>query len=191
MPQIKRPTRPLQQLKKAEANIAKQVQMSNIIERLHAEHNEQLDFTHEQAHKEGYSAGRLKGESDLANQKAALEKAHRKQMLEQSLQHKASISTLNNQIDFLSTLNEKDASFFEPQRKFLVENWRHGWKWISTWSFALITLAATVPIPPEVLAILPEHIRLGVIAGIAISGGILRFVNQSKSLPPADDKGAA
>jgi hypothetical protein len=30
-----------------------------------------------------------------------------------------------------------------------------------------------------------------VIAGIAISGGILRFVNQSKPLPPADDKGAA
>ncbi|AZN69293.1 hypothetical protein DX910_14565 [Acinetobacter haemolyticus] len=104
-------------------------------------------------------------------------------MLEQSLQHKSSISTLKNQIDFLSKLNENDASFFEPQRKFLVENWRHGWKWISTWSFALITLAATVPIPPEVLAILPEHIRLGVIAGIAISGGILRFVNQSKSLP--------
>ncbi|AZN69292.1 hypothetical protein DX910_14560 [Acinetobacter haemolyticus] len=67
--QIKRPKRPLQQLKKAEANIAKQVQMSNIIERLHAEHNEQLDFTHEQAHKKGYSAGRLKGASDLANQK--------------------------------------------------------------------------------------------------------------------------
>jgi hypothetical protein len=110
-------------------------------------------------------------------------------MLEQSLAHKASVSTLKNEIDFLSSVNAKDASFFEPQQKFLVENWRHGWKWISTWAFGLITVAATVPIPPEVLAVLPDHIRLAVIAGIAISGGILRFVNQSKPLPPADDKG--
>lgn len=191
MPQIKRPTRPLQQLKKAEANIAKQVQMSNVIERLHAEHNERLDFTHEQAHKEGYSAGRMKGESDLAIQKETLEKAHRKQMLEQSLAHKDSVSTLKNEIDFLSSVNAKDASFFEPQRKFFVENWRHGWKWISTWAFGLITVAATAPIPPEVLAALPEHFRLGVIAGIAISGGILRFINQSKPLPPVNNEGDA
>ena len=188
---VKRPARPLAQLSAVERHINKQVKMSNVIDRLYSEHNDQLDYTYEHAHKEGYSAGRLKGENELANQKVNLEKAHKKQMLEQSLGHKASISTLKNEIDFLSSVNAKDASFFEPQQKFLVENWRHGWKWVSTWAFGLITVAATAPIPPEVLAVLPDHIRLGVIAGIAISGGILRFVNQSKPLPPADDKGAA
>jgi hypothetical protein len=39
-------------------------------------------------------------------------------MLEQSLAHKASVSTLKNEIDFLSSVNAKDASFFEPQQKF-------------------------------------------------------------------------
>ncbi|WP_336937057.1 hypothetical protein [Acinetobacter modestus] len=188
---VRRPARPLAQLNRVERHIKKQVQMSKVIDHLYAEHNDQLNYTYKHAREEGYSAARCEGENELANQKSTLEKAHRKQMLEQSLAHKASVSTLKNEIDFLSSVNAKDASFFEPQQKFLVENWRHGWKWISTWAFGLITVAATVPIPPEVLAVLPDHIRLAVIAGIAISGGILRFVNQSKPLPPADDKGAA
>lgn len=188
---VKRPARPLAQLSAVERHINKQVKMSNVIDRLYSEHNDQLEFTHKQGREEGFSVARKNYDDELEKQKKALEKSHKKQMLEQSLGHKASVSTLKNEIDFLSSVNAKDASFFEPQHKFLVENWRHGWKWISTWAFGLITIAATAPIPPEVLAVLPDHIRLGVIAGIAISGGILRFVNQSKPLPPADDKGEA
>jgi hypothetical protein len=39
-------------------------------------------------------------------------------MLEQSLAHKASVSTLKNEIDFLSSVNAKDASFLNHNKSF-------------------------------------------------------------------------
>lgn len=208
---VKRPARPLAQLSAVERHINKQVKMSNVIDRLYAEHDDHVDVSY----RVGYETARTDCssvfkcvEDDLKTQIAGMKdeneklvldqkqsdeliQSYKQKLLDQAKKHQGRVSTLKNEIDFLSSVNAKNASFFEPQQKFLVDNWRHGWKWISTWAFGLITIAATVPIPPEVLAVLPDHIRLGVIAGIAISGGILRFVNQSKPLPPADDKGAA
>jgi hypothetical protein len=208
---VKRPIRPLAQLNRVERHIKKQVQMSNVIDRLYEDQNDKLDYSWKAGYemaskdaKEVFYANEEASKQIIRNQKEQLTDYENKnadfslqvenlkqQLLDQAKKHQGRVSTLKNEIDFLSSVNAKDASFFEPQQKFLVENWRHGWKWISTWAFGLITIAATAPIPPEVLAILPDHIRLGIIAGIAISGGILRFVNQSKPLPPADDKGAA
>ena len=65
---------------------------------------------------------------------------------------------------------------------FLVHNWRASWKWISNWCFGLIVFFATTPIPPELLAILPENIRVYVIAWIAFCGFAGRYLNQSKGV---------
>ena len=65
---------------------------------------------------------------------------------------------------------------------FLVHNWRTGWKWISNWCFGLIVFFATTPIPPELLAILPENIRFYIIAWIAFCGFVGRYLNQSKGV---------
>lgn len=65
---------------------------------------------------------------------------------------------------------------------FLVHNWRASWKWINNWCFGLIMFFATTPIPPELLAILPENIRVYVIAWIAFCGFAGRYLNQSKGV---------
>ena len=68
----------------------------------------------------------------------------------------------------------------------IVENWRDSWKWISNWCFGLIVFFATTPIPPEVLAVLPENVRYYFIAFTAFCGFVGRYINQSKpvALPP-------
>ncbi|RSN77912.1 hypothetical protein [Acinetobacter haemolyticus] len=183
MPKVNRPFRPLAQLNKVERHISNQVQMSNVIDRLYEEHGDKLDYSW----KEGYETG-VRDTNAVCKPKIEEQKT---QLLEQAKKHQARVSTLKNEIDFLSLVNAKDDFLFEPQRRFLVENWRNGWKWFSTWMFALITIVATVPIPPELLAALPEHFRLSVIAAIAICGGILRHVNQTKPLPYSDSEGGA
>ena len=65
---------------------------------------------------------------------------------------------------------------------FLVHNWRASWKWISNWCFGLIVFFATTPIPPELLAILPDNIRFYIIAWIAFCGFVGRYLNQSKGV---------
>lgn len=65
---------------------------------------------------------------------------------------------------------------------FLVHNWRASWKWISNWCFGLIVFFATTPIPPELLAILPDNIRFYMIAWIAFCGFVGRYLNQSKGV---------
>lgn len=62
-----------------------------------------------------------------------------------------------------------------------VENWRHGWKWLSNWAFVLVVFLATTPLPPELLMLLPEENQKHVIALVAFAGLILRFVSQSKN----------
>ncbi|WP_413190844.1 hypothetical protein [Psychrobacter sp. AT9] len=62
-----------------------------------------------------------------------------------------------------------------------VENWRHGWKWLSNWAFVLVVFLATTPLPPELLMLLPEENQKHVIAIVAFAGLILRFVSQSKN----------
>ena len=61
----------------------------------------------------------------------------------------------------------------------LVPKWQTGWKWFSNWAFMLIVFLATVPMPPEVIALLPPTIKKHLIAIVAICGLILRFVKQA------------
>lgn len=68
----------------------------------------------------------------------------------------------------------------EKLNEILVPNWKSGWKWLSTWMFALIIFITTVPLPPEALEALPEPMRLKVLGVLAIIGFIMRFVQQSK-----------
>lgn len=65
---------------------------------------------------------------------------------------------------------------------FLVHNWRTGWKWLSNLFFTLIAFFAVTPIPDSVLAVLPDDIRMHVIAWCAICGLVSRFINQSKGV---------
>ena len=60
----------------------------------------------------------------------------------------------------------------------LVPMWRTGWKWFSNWAFMIIVFLATVPLPPEVVAMLPPTIQKYLIAIVAICGLVLRFVKQ-------------
>ena len=104
------------------------------------------------------------------------------------------------------TLSEKDALLIEHKLKqsesnlqtvrqeyvmgvassvndgFLVHNWRTGWKWLSNVFFTLIAFFAVTPIPDSVLAVLPDDIRMHVIAWCAICGLVSRFINQSKGV---------
>lgn len=63
-----------------------------------------------------------------------------------------------------------------------VESWRHGWKWLSNWAFVLVVFLATMPLPPELLMLLPEENQKQAIAIVAFAGLILRFIDQSKKV---------
>ena len=65
----------------------------------------------------------------------------------------------------------------------LVPMWRTGWKWFSNWAFMIIVFLATVPLPPEVVAMLPPVIQKYLIAIVAVCGLVLRFVKQK---PPIE-----
>ncbi len=62
----------------------------------------------------------------------------------------------------------------------LVDNWKKGWKWFSTWAFALIVFFATTPLPQEVLNLIPSYLHHHIIALVAVCGLVLRFISQSK-----------
>lgn len=68
-------------------------------------------------------------------------------------------------------------------KNILVTNWRTGWRWFSNWAFVLIVFIATVPIPPEILNLLPSEKREYLMAMVAMAGLILRFINQTKPEP--------
>ena len=68
----------------------------------------------------------------------------------------------------------------------LVPKWQTGWKWFSNWAFMLIVFLATVPLPPEVVAMLPPVIQKYLIAIVAVCGLVLRFVKQK---PPTTGDG--
>ncbi len=86
------------------------------------------------------------------------------------------------------TLNDDFKRFqtsFKPHSKSVqtssiwIENWRQGWKFFSSWAFALIIFVATMPVPEEILAILPEDKKNWVLAFLAFCGLVCRFINQS------------
>lgn len=113
----------------------------------------------------------------------ALELAETKQkLLDQAKRHQQRVDELKAEIaqkpipiqaTLASTIDEG----------FLVRNWRDSKKWISNWCFGLIAFLAVTPIPPEVLAVLPENVRYYLIAFTAFCGFVGRYINQTKPVP--------
>lgn len=62
----------------------------------------------------------------------------------------------------------------------LVDNYKKGLKWFSTWAFALIVFLGTTPLPPELLVLLPNGTKDKVLAMVALCGLVLRFIAQDK-----------
>lgn len=60
----------------------------------------------------------------------------------------------------------------------LVDNYQKGFKWFSTWAFALIVFIGTTPLPPELLSLLPNGAKDKVLAVVALCGLVLRFIAQ-------------
>lgn len=176
----------LAQLAKIERYIARFQLLSNIHERTMTEHNGQLDFTW----KDGYQTGiRDANSTHQASAKTNLE--IKKNLSEQlaDLQNQND-KLVNQNIDLKYQLEIKPepvmASLgFKTYSGPIVENWRDSWKWVSNWCFGLIVFFATTPIPPEVLAVLPENVRIYLIAFTAFCGFVGRYLNQSKPLPLA------
>lgn len=65
----------------------------------------------------------------------------------------------------------------------LVDNWKNGYKWFSSWAFVVIIFLATTPLPSEVVALFPITVQDKLTALVAVCGFILRFVRQQDSLP--------
>lgn len=119
-------------------------------------------------------------ESELDH--AILETAEAKQkLLDQAKHHQQRVDELKAEIEQKPELIEATLGFVNYSGH-IVENWRDSWKWISNWCFGLIVFFATTPIPPEVLAVLPENIRYYVIAFTAFCGFVGRYLNQSKGI---------
>jgi len=116
-------------------------------------------------------------ESELDSKTLELSEVKQK-LSDQAKRHQQRVDELNAEIaqkpepmmaELGSTLNTG----------LVVGNWRDSWKWISNWCFGLIAFFATTPIPPEVLAVLPENIRYYLIAWVAFCGFVGRYINQS------------
>ena len=177
------PKNKLAQLVKAERNISAFQKLANIHERALNEHNDQLDFTW----KDGYQ----KGSDDVSTLYKPKVEAQEDQLLDQAKRHQKRVEELKAEIEsnkpvfVTGELVQGKAIQFG----FLVSNWRSGWKWISSWTFALIAYIAVYGIPPEIMSLLPVGSQTKVIAVLSIIGMICRFINQSKPKPLLDVKG--
>lgn len=177
----------LAQLAKVERYIAQFQKLSNIHARTLTERNDQLDCTWEEAYTTGMQDTNKRHEATF----------------EENLRIKknlsAQVADLQKQNDDLArqNINLRYQLEIKPEPVMaslgfttytgpIVENWRDSWKWISNWCFGLIVFFATTPIPPEVLAVLPENVRYYFIAFTAFCGFVGRYINQSKpvALPP-------
>ena len=201
----------LAQLAKVERYIARFQTLSNIHERTLSEHNDHLDFSWKDGYEKGASDAnatqqadsetesekiqqlRLQlstRESELDQQTLELSEAKRK-LLDQAKRHQQRVD------EFKAEIAQKPEPIIAElgsftNTGFVVGNWRNSWKWISNWCFGLIVFFATTPIPPELLAVLPENIRFYLIVWVAFCGFVGRYINQTKpvSLPPIDIGGA-
>ena len=129
-------------------------------------------------------------ESELDQKTLELSEAKRK-LLDQAKRHQQRVD------EFKAEIAQKPEPIIAElgsftNTGFVVGNWRNSWKWISNWCFGLIVFFATTPIPPELLAVLPENIRFYLIVWVAFCGFVGRYINQTKpvSLPPIDIGGA-
>lgn len=181
--------RPLQHLIRAEKHIAARVYLSNMIEQLLDNHDDQLDYTYKHAREEGFKVARKNYEDELEKQKLELGKAHNQHLLEQAKKHQKRVDELKVEIakkpqPIMATLGET------VHTSLIVQNWHTAWKWISTWAFGLIAYVSVAGIPPEVLALVPEASQGKVTAALALLGFVGRFINQSRSkpLPPVQEE---
>ncbi|MDD7976935.1 hypothetical protein PU912_15000 [Acinetobacter baumannii] len=76
------------------------------------------------------------------------------------------------------------------KKRWIVENWRSGWLWISNYVFGLIGYIAFFGLPPEVIALFPVDTQkeiIGILSGLGI---FFRFLdqNRAKPLPPVDEE---
>lgn len=178
------------QLAKVERYITQFQKLSAIHERALAEHNDRLDYTW----KEGYKMGVRDGNSTQKSNAEAnnqIKKNLNNQIID--LQNKS--ARLEYQVsNFQSQLSTNPEPVIAEigstlTNGFIVKSWRDSKKWISNWCFGLIVFFAATPIPPEVLAVLPENVRYYLIALTALCGFIGRYINQTKpvSLPPINN----
>ena len=171
--------RPLQHLIRAEKHIAARVYLSNMIEQLLDNHDDQLDYTYKHAREEGFKVARKNYEDELEKQKLELGKAHNQHLLEQAKKHQKRVDELKVEIakkpqPIMATLGET------VHTGLIVQNWHTAWKWISTWAFGLIAYVSVAGIPPEVIALVPEASQSKVTAALALLGFVGRFINQSR-----------
>lgn len=70
----------------------------------------------------------------------------------------------------------------------LVEDWKDGWKWISTncMGLAAAMLASWDSIPPEWRSYLPTDDMPTMVTGLLIIGIVGRFLDQAKPSTPSE-----
>ncbi|MCE6490405.1 hypothetical protein KR926_19080 [Acinetobacter baumannii] len=75
------------------------------------------------------------------------------------------------------------------KKRWIVENWRSGWLWLSNWILLVIAWVGYNGVPPEIIALIPEANRENVIPFLPALGVVFRFIDQNrkKPLPPASD----
>ena len=65
----------------------------------------------------------------------------------------------------------------------LVDDWKQGYKWITTYVFLIIAYIAQYGIPDEIVNIVPQEHRGTVLTFIALCGLLFRFLKQSSLIP--------
>lgn len=75
------------------------------------------------------------------------------------------------------------------KKRWIVENWRSGWLWLSNWFIALIGYVQVYGVPAELIQLLPMATQQRVTAALAVLAFIGRFIdqNRAKPLPPVDE----
>lgn len=54
------------------------------------------------------------------------------------------------------------------KKRWIVENWRSGWLWLSNWFIALIAYVQFYGVPPEVIQLLPIATQQRVTTALAV-----------------------
>ena len=109
---------------------------------------------------------------------------YKQQILNQANKHKAETTKLNAEIEHLKFFDFTGIVEEKIHTGFLVENWKQGWKWLSTWAFALIGYIQVYGVPPELMQFLPGATQSKITALLAVMGFAFRFVNQTKPTAP-------
>lgn len=65
----------------------------------------------------------------------------------------------------------------------LVDDWKQGYKWITTYAFLIIAYIAQFGIPTEIIDIVPEEHRGTLLTFVALCGLVFRFLKQSSLTP--------